>query len=245
GDPYGPHVENALQNGIRLIGYDRPGYGGSTRHAGRRVADSAEDVRAIAQQLGIGRLAVWGMSMGGPHALACAALLPDLVVAAGMLASIAPYGAPGLDYFAGMGQANVDDIKFTLESEEAARARVPEDRESVLALTPETMAKEMETLMSDADAKGQTEEFSRWIVAGMHKGLEKSGDGWWDDSLSVIKPWGFEVESIRVPVQVWHGRQDRFVPFQHGEWLAAHIPGASAQLTEDDGHSTVVQRHVP
>jgi len=245
GDPYPPHVKDALDRGIRLIGYDRPGFGESTRRAGRSVADTADDVRAIASALGIDRLAVWGMSAGGPHSLASAALLPDLVVAAGTLASPAPYGAPDLDYFAGMGQANVDDIHLTLEDEAAALARVPEDRAGILALNAETLGKGMESLMSDADAAAHTAEFSEWIVAGMHKGVESSGDGWWDDSLAMLRPWGFDVGAIRTPVQLWHGRQDRFVPFQQGEWLAGHIPGVDAHLTDDDGHGTVVQRHVP
>ena len=245
GDPYFRHVEDALERGIRLVGYDRPGYGDSTRHAGYAIADTAEDVRAIAEALGIDRLAVWGMSAGGPHALACAALLPDLVVAAATLASPAPYGAPGFDYFTGMGQANVDDVRMMLDDEAGARARVPADRDQVLALTPETMAKGMETLMSDADVAAHNAEFSKWIVDGMHKGLEHSGDGWWDDGIASLRPWGFDVGSIRIPFQLWHGRQDRFVPFQHGEWLAAHIPGVDAHITDEDGHGSLVQRRVP
>lgn len=245
GDLYGPHARDAEEKGIRLIGYDRPGYGDSTRHAGYRIADSAADVRAIADALDIRQLAAWGMSGGGPHALACAALLPDLVVAAGTFASMAPYGAPGLDFFAGMGQANADDIKLTLADEAAALARLPEDRESVLALTPETLQKGMETPVSDADAAARNAEFAEWIVGGMHAGLRHSGEGWWDDSLAGLKPWGFDVDSIHVPVQLWHGRQDRLVPFGHGEWLAGHIPAVEAHLTQQDGHGTVVQYHVP
>ena len=245
GDPYSRHVDDALERGIRLIGYDRPGYGDSTRHAGCSIADTASDVRAIADALGIDRLAVWGMSAGGPHALACAALLPDLVIAAATLASAAPYGAPGLDYFSGMGQANVDDVHLMVEDEAAARARVPADREDVLALTPETMAKGMETLISDADAAARNADFSEWLVSGMHKGLEHSGDGWWDDSLASLRPWGFDVGSIGVPFQLWHGRQDRFVPFQHGEWLAARIRGVDAHITDEDGHGTLIQHRVP
>ena len=109
---YGPNVRDAGDRGLRLIGYDRPGYGGSTPHPGRTVADCAADVRAICAALDIGRLAMWGISGGGPHVLACAALLPDLVVAAASLASEAPYGAEGLDWFDGMGQLNVDDIRL-------------------------------------------------------------------------------------------------------------------------------------
>jgi pimeloyl-ACP methyl ester carboxylesterase len=109
---YGPNAQDAADRGLRLIGYDRPGYGGSTPQPGRTVADCVSDVRAICAELGIDRLATWGISGGGPHVLACAALLPDLVTAAASLASLAPYGAEGLDYYAGMGQENVDDTRL-------------------------------------------------------------------------------------------------------------------------------------
>lgn len=111
---FGPMVARAERQGIRLISYDRPGWAGSAPQPGRTVADCAADVRAVATALGIERLAVWGISGGGPHALACAALLPDLVPAVAVLASCAPWNAPGLDYFAGMGQLNVDDMLLQL-----------------------------------------------------------------------------------------------------------------------------------
>src|SRR5215210_4113062 len=101
---YHPWVKDAETRGIRLISYDRPGYGGSTPQPGRTVASAANDVAAIANELELSRLSVWGVSGGGPHALACAALLPNLVVAAAALASPAPYQADGLDWLAGMGE---------------------------------------------------------------------------------------------------------------------------------------------
>jgi pimeloyl-ACP methyl ester carboxylesterase len=94
---YGPNVRDAASRGLRLISYDRPGYGGSSPQPGRTVADCAADVRIICAELGIARLATWGISGGGPHVLACAALLPDLVTAAASLASLAPFDADGLD----------------------------------------------------------------------------------------------------------------------------------------------------
>jgi pimeloyl-ACP methyl ester carboxylesterase len=125
---YAPVDADAKARGLRLISYDRPGYGGSSPHPGRTVADCAADVRAICATLGIDRLATWGISGGGPHVLACAALLPDLVVAAASLASPAPRGAEGLDWFAGMGQDNVDDFKVLLKDPIAARGKTDTDR---------------------------------------------------------------------------------------------------------------------
>jgi pimeloyl-ACP methyl ester carboxylesterase len=242
---YAPHVADALEKGIRLITYDRPGYGGSTAQPGRSIGDCADDIRAIAGALGIDRLAVWGMSGGGPHALACAALLPDQVVAVGSLASPAPFGADGLDYYAGMGQANVDDIKKMLDDEAGARAALPADRQAILDMTADQMAEANKSLVSDADAAAQTPEFTEYLLSGMKAGLAPGGEGWWDDSIAQLRPWGFEVESIKVPVQLWHGRQDRFVPFGHGVWLAHRIPGVDAHLTDDDGHGTLLRRRIP
>ncbi|HMJ38443.1 MAG TPA: alpha/beta hydrolase [Verrucomicrobiae bacterium] len=241
---YGPHVSDAMDRSIRLIGYDRPGYGGSTAHPGRTVADCAADVRSIADVLGVNRLGVWGFSGGGPHALACAALLPDLVVAVGSLAAIAPYGAPGLDYFAGMGEENVDDIKLMLADEPAARAKAIDDRERLLALSAEDMAKAFPTLLSAVDAAAVTAGMAEYLWQSGQIGLASSDQGWWDDGKAHLQPWGFAFESTRVPVQLWHGRHDRFVPFRHGEWLAGNIPGVEAHLTDDDGHLTLMQNRV-
>jgi pimeloyl-ACP methyl ester carboxylesterase len=242
---YGPHAEDARSRGIRLIGYDRPGYGGSTAQAGRTVADCAADVRAIAGALDLHRFALWGISGGGPHALACAALLPDLLVGVASLASLAPYGVPGLDYFEGMGQGNVDDIRLTLEDEPASRLKLEADREDLMALTPDKMAKAFPTLLSPVDAAAQTPALSEYLLESMHFGLAPGGEGWQDDALAHLGPWGFDLASIRVPVMLWHGRNDWFVPFQQGEWLAGQIPGVEAHLTAEDGHVTLMQNRVP
>ena len=154
-------VRSAERQGIRLISYDRPGYGGSSRQAGRTVGDCAQDVRTIAGALGIDRLAVWGISGGGPHAIASAALLPDLVPAVGVLASTAPWGAEGLDYFADMGELNVEDTKLQLEDPVAARAKCEEDRKEMLALEPEQLLEYLKTLLSPVDAAVLTGAFAR------------------------------------------------------------------------------------
>jgi pimeloyl-ACP methyl ester carboxylesterase len=241
---YGPNVRDAAERGLRLISYDRPGYGGSSAQPGRSVADCAADVRAICAQLGIQRLATWGISGGGPHVLACAALLPDLVAAAASLASPAPFGADGLDYFAGMGQENVDDTRLYLTDEAAARAKTDEDREELLATSPEDAAKGIESLLTPTDAAVLQGELAEWLVSSMQDGLAPGSQGWWDDNC-MIRPWGFELSDITVPVLLLHGRQDRFVPFGHGQWLAAHVPGVEARLLDHDGHLTLLQNRVP
>jgi pimeloyl-ACP methyl ester carboxylesterase len=241
---YGPNVTDAAERGLRLISYDRPGYGGSTPQPGRTVADCAADVRAICAELGIDRIAMWGISGGGPHVLACAALLPDLVTAAASLASPAPYDAEGLDYFAGMGQGNVDDTRLFFTDEAASREKTEKDREEVLAASPEDAAKGMESLLTPTDAAALTGELAEWLLASEQEALAPGVEGWWEDNC-MVRPWGFDLADIAVPVLLLHGRQDMFVPFGHGEWLAAHIPGVEARLLDDDGHVTLLQNRMP
>lgn len=241
---YEPGVRLAERQGIRLISYDRPGYGGSTPQPGRTVADCAQDVRAIAAGLGIERLAIWGISGGGPHALACAALLPDLVPAVGVLASFAPWGADGLDYFAGMGERNVEDMRLFFEDRVAARAKCEQDRLEFLEVSAEQLHEGLKTLLSPVDAAVLTGAFAQYLLDCMRSGLAPGVEGWWEDDVAFLEPWGFDFGSIRTPVLLYHGRQDRFVPFGHGEWLAGQIPGVQAQLTHDDGHLTLTERHL-
>ena len=238
-------LRDAEQRGVRLISYDRPGYGGSTPMPGRSVADCATDVRAIADAFELDRIGVWGISGGGPHALACAALLPDRVVAAAALASGAPYGAPGLDYFAGMGERNVQDIQLFLDDPAAARVQSRADREEMLQSTPDQLFASLETLLSPVDAEVFTSSTAEFLCASYAIGLAPGDEGWWDDGVAEMGPWGFDLDDIRVPLQLWHGRHDQFVPFAHGVWLSEHIPGVDARLTDVDGHLTLGANRVP
>jgi pimeloyl-ACP methyl ester carboxylesterase len=241
---YAPHVTDAAARGIRLIGYDRPGYGESSPRPDRTVASCAEDVRAICAALGISRLATWGVSGGGPHVLACAALLPDLVAAAASLASLAPYPAEGIDWFAGMGQENVDDFKLGLSDPAAARVKTDKDREGLLAATAEDLHTQFATLLTPVDKAALTGELAEFLVFSGRDGLAPGGQGWFDDGMALSRPWGFSVTGIAVPVLLMHGREDQFVPFGHGQWLAARIPGVEARLLDHDGHLTLIQSRI-
>ena len=239
---YGPWVTDAAAKGIRLICYDRPGYGGSTVDPGRSVASGAADVRALAEALGHDRLRIWGISGGGPYALACAALLPDITVAVASVASLAPYGAPGLDYFAGMGELNAEDIALFFADPDEARRRHRENWAEARAATPEQLAEIMQTVLSPVDAEAMTGELAEWMASSTRDGLAAGDQGWWDDGVAELTSWGFDLRDIRVPVKIRHGRQDRMVPVQHGEWLAANVPGAEADISDRDGHVTMIGR---
>jgi pimeloyl-ACP methyl ester carboxylesterase len=236
---HGPHVADAAEKGLRLIGYDRPGYGGSTPHPGRAIADCAGDVRAICAALEIDRLAMWGFSGGGAHVLACAALLPDLVTAVASLASFAPYGAEGLDWFAGMDQENADGFRLMLTDPDAARAQTDEEREWFLAASATDLAQAFALTPVDTES-----EMPAYLAYAIHEGLAPGSQGYWDDSSAHMSPWGFELANISTPVLLLQGGQDKFVPLGHGQWLAAHIPGVEARWLDHDGHLTLVTHRV-
>jgi len=226
----------AGQNGLRLIGYDRPGYGGSTAQPGRVVADCAGDVTAIADKLGLGRLALWGVSGGGPFTLAAAALLPDRAAAACVFASVGPYGVPGLDYFEGMGEDDRAEVRLFFEDRTRAREKFRADAAAWIkeSGTVEALLERFGDLAETDPAHSR--ELAEDLVAGWHEGIRNGDQGWWDDWVCHLSPWGFELSAIRVPVQLWHGMADTFVPPAHGRWLADHIPGVDAHFPEADGH---------
>jgi pimeloyl-ACP methyl ester carboxylesterase len=229
---YGPRtLADAERRQLRLISYDRPGYGGSTAQPGRCTADCASDVRVICAALGIDRLAMWGMSGGGPHVLACAALLPDLVTAAASLASPAPYDAEGLDWLSGFSPDALEETRLMLEDHAAARALFADGREKMLAASPAELALILQAYAPGADLALLTDE-----AVSIQQAYTPGFEGSWDDCVEQLTPWGFDVAQISVPVLLLHGGQDTSVPFSHGQWLASHIPGVEAWFFDDDGH---------
>jgi pimeloyl-ACP methyl ester carboxylesterase len=224
------------RHGLRRLTYDRPGYGESTRNRGRGVADVIPDVVAMAEHLGMEQFAVSGGSGGGPHALACAALLPNRVVRCLADVSVAPIDAEGLDWLAGQTPGNVEEFEAARRGEDVVRPLAERER----AITLERLAAGRSDFlgegyeMSDADREQMARHQSR-IADQLTNGLAPGVDGWVDDDLAFVKPWGFDVEAIRVPVYLTYGRADTLVPAAHGDWLAAHIPGATVVVT-DAGH---------
>src|SRR6478672_8215559 len=189
---YDPHVRDAEERGIRLISYDRPGYGASTRDQGRNVADCVRDITAICDSLELERCCVWGISGGGPHALAAAARLPDLVAGVAALASVAPYDADGLDFVAGMGEKNVAEFEAVLKDEDSHLATLRADREELLTATPDTLEEAWRSLLGPADRKVARGALAAFLLENMKVGLEPGYEGWLDDDVVFLSPWGFE-----------------------------------------------------
>ncbi len=245
GSLYRPVVEDAAARGIRLIGYDRPGYGGSSRQLGRTVADAAADVATIADALGLERLATWGISGGGPHALACAALLPGRIVAAASLASPAPYDAEGLDWLDGMGEANIVEFDATLAGESVLRPMLEQEAAALSAGGPEGLRDGLASLLSEADAAVLDDQLAEHLYDGMVRALTPGVGGWLDDDLAFVAPWHVDLGAVDIPVLLWQGQQDQFVPPGHVPWLGARIPGCEVRLTAEDGHLTLYERRIP
>lgn len=237
GVPYRPSDEEAASRGLRLASYSRPGYGTSTRHEGRSVADCAADVASIADALGADRFFTGGGSGGGPHALACAALVPDRVLGVASVSGIVPWGAADIDFLDGMGEANHEEFGAAVDGPEALRAWMDAHWEEWAdAETPEEVVASMQDLVSEVDRACVTGEFAEHLVEVARVSLANGYWGWFDDDLAFTRDWGFDPEAIEVPVAIWQGVQDRFVPFAHGEWLAKHIPSARAHLYPEHGH---------
>ena len=237
-------LDHAAANGIRLIGFDRSGYAGSTRHRGRSVSTAASDVEAIADVLSLERFATWGISGGGPHALACAALCGDRLTAAASVAGVAPWGAEGLDWLAGMGEGNVTEFGAVLEGEDALRPLLDRQRAAMLAAGPEELTGVLGSLLGDADRAVLFGGIAAWMDAAHRNGLRDSAGGWLDDDLAFVAPWGFEPGAVTRPVLIVQGGDDRFVPRSHGEWLATNVPGADAWIDDADGHLTLIERRI-
>lgn len=230
------HVEAAAERGVRLVAYSRPGYAGSERNPGRRAADCAADAAAIADTIGAERFFTVGGSGGGPHALACAALLGDRVIAAATVAGVAPFHAEGLDWLEGMGEENQQEIGAAVEGPEKLEEFLAAWEPQLRQVRGPDLLEALGDLVSGADAAVLTGEYAEFAAGGMRNSISGGTWGWLDDDLAFIGDWGFDPASIAVPVTVWQGLDDRFVPAAHGRWLAAHVAGADARLLEGQGH---------
>jgi pimeloyl-ACP methyl ester carboxylesterase len=239
GVPFRAMVAAANRLGLRLVTTSRPGYGDSTRHPGRSVADVAADTAAVLDAVGAERCLVAGWSGGGPHALACAARLADRVDAALVIAGVAPYPAEGLDWLAEMGEDNIVEFSKAMEGEAALRPFLDEAREGLRQATGADLVNAMSSLLPPADRALFTGEVGEDMAAIFHEGLRVGSDGWLDDDLAFVKPWGFSPAEVAVPTVLWQGTADLMVPVGHGQWLAERIPGVVAHIEDDEGHLSI------
>jgi pimeloyl-ACP methyl ester carboxylesterase len=219
-----PLLTAAAERGIRLVSYGRPSYGGSSPNRGRTIASAASDVEQIVDALGVERFVTMGASGGGPHALACIALLPDRVIGAVTLAGIAPY-TDAFDWYGGM--VSPGGLRAAAEGREA-RERY--------ALTDEFD----ESSFTEADYAALA---GTWASLGRDAGRAEAdgSEGLVDDDLAAVSPWGFALADITVPVLVVQGGEDRVIPSSHGEWLMRTIRTSEYWFRPRDGHISVLE----
>ena len=229
-------AEAMTRHAIQLITYSRPGYARSDPQPGRSVADAVADVEAILDAIQADWFVTIGWSGGGPHALACAALTSERCLAAATIAGVAPYVAPGLDWLAGMGRENIEEFGAALAGSEALSGYLTAAAGDLATVTAERVAAALGDLASDIDVASVRGPHAEWLAATFRKSVSTGIDGWRDDDLAFVRPWGFDLAMIRRPVAVWQGDQDRMVPFTHGEWLAGHLPTAQPHLLAGQGH---------
>lgn len=238
GSRLGPHPRAAVLHrlGVQLIAFDRPGYGKSDRLEGRRVADAATDVLAIADAYGLDKFAVVGRSGGGPHALACAALLPDRVTKTAVLVGLAPRGAHGLDWYDGMTQSNVSEHAAAANGPEGLAAMTEAAADAVRA-DPASLLVSLQDQMPDSDRRVVADPGIRAMLLQTYaEGLRTSADGWIDDVLAFYLSWGFDPAMVTVPVLLWHGAVDNLSPVSHAMWLADHIASATVVIQAGAAH---------
>jgi pimeloyl-ACP methyl ester carboxylesterase len=229
----------AAERGLRIVQAARPGYEGSTPRPGRTVADVVPDVIAVLDVLGADEFVSIGFSGGGPHTLACAALAPGRCLGTASVAGVAPYPADGLDFLAGMGPENVEEFSLALRGADALTPFLDKEAQALHGITGEQIAASLGGLISGADAAVLTGDFAADLARAVSGAVRNGIAGWRDDDLAFTADWGFSLAALSGRAAIWQGDQDKMVPFAHGRWLAAHIPGARVHLEPGAGHLTM------
>jgi pimeloyl-ACP methyl ester carboxylesterase len=237
-----PSEEVFSRAGVRAITYDRPGYGASTRSPGRRVVDVVADVTTIADSLGLGRFAVTGASGGGPHALACGALLAERVTRCASVGGPAPLGPGGIseaEFFDSMASWNVVEFQRAMTGEAALRPGLESKvRELFAAFRAPAGQPNPDQLVEQDREMINRKAIGDMLAMSIGEGIGQTVDGLVDDDLALTRPWGFDVSTIKVPVAVWYSQEDNLIPATHGNWLARTIPDTEVTLLTG-GHFAV------
>ena len=238
--PSEPAIRAAEARGLHLIGWARPGYAASTRRRGRRIADVADDARQVLDALGHDRFVTLGWSGGGPHALATAAVLPERCAGAATIGGVAPYRADGLDWLDGMGPENVTEFSLAVAEEADFIAFLEREARQMAVVTGAEVAEALGGLVSEVDRRALTGDFAEHEAQALRAALAHGIDGWYDDDKAFVWPWGFDLAAVGCDVAVWHGGEDRMVPFAHGSWLVEHLPRPRAHLLAAEGHLSLL-----
>ena len=197
-----------------------------------------EDTAAILDHLGADRCLIGGWSGGGPHALACAARL-EQAVGTLIIAGVAPYEADGLDWLDGMGDDNIEEFGAALNGADELRTFLDQVAAHLRHVDVDGIVEQLSSLLPAVDRAAVTGEYAEDLVAHIHEALRTGVDGWLDDDLAFVAPWGFDLNEVSTPLMFWQGSDDLMVPIADGEWLGAHLPGANVHLESGQGHLSI------
>jgi pimeloyl-ACP methyl ester carboxylesterase len=229
----------ARARGLRVVCPDRPGIGRSDPRPLRTLAGWADDVIALADVLGVDRFAVLGYSGGGPYALAAAAGAPDRVTAVGLMAGAGPLDRPGA--LQGMGKTDLQLLDLVQKRPWAARALL-RVLHTGARVSPSFALRSFKREVSPVDQRVLDEQGPA-IMAFFVEAFRQGPQGVVDDYLLSARPWGFVLEEVRVPVQVWQGDDDLMVPMHQAEDMAARLPNATLHRLPGVGHVSI-QLHI-
>ena len=234
-------LEDAANRGIRALSYSRAGYGTSDRNFGRSVLSNNSDISLLLDGKNISSFVAIGWSGGGPHALANT--FDHRNVGAITLAGVGEFGASDLDFLEGMGPENHDEFGAALKGEAEIDSWMNVNAGSMKNVTGAEIKEAFGGLIGDADKAVIEGDFADQMAATMRSGLAVSFDGWIDDDLAFVRPWGFNLSDISKPVFIWQGDDDFMVPHAHSKWLAEHIPGSQLKFVPGHGHISLVEKY--
>lgn len=227
-------LDEIAKAGGFAIAYSRPGYGSSDRNEGRTVISNTSDIAEVLEHFGIEKIVSIGWSGGGPHALADTTLPQS--AGAITIAGVGPYDVDDLDFLEGMGPENHDEFGAALGGHEALEHWMEHNTVGLDTLTGSQVIEAFGGLIGEADKRSLTPEVADHMAKGFHQALRTGYYGWMDDDFAFIKNWGFNLDQIKVPVELWQGNDDFMVPHAHGVWLEKNIPTAKLNFVAGEGH---------
>lgn len=227
-------LEEVAKQGGFAISYSRPGYGLSSRREGRTVRSNTTDIAETLKHFAVDKIVSIGWSGGGPHCLADTTL-PESVAAIS-IAGVGEFGAADLNFLEGMGEENHVEFGAAIQGPGHIEDWMKTYSPDIAKVTADEIIEAFGGLIGDADKQALKDGAAEGTAKSYRQSLVNGYYGWMDDDLAFVQPWGFELASIKVPVELWQGNDDFMVPHAHGYWLNAKIPTSELHFVPGEGH---------